>query len=132
MIARLRETGLKLTSQRLAVITVLTGDKSHPSAIDIYRRAREQVPTISLSTVYHILSQLKKHRLVKEMEFDGMDNRYDADTRNHLNLVCTKCGRIEDLAAYLPVPVEVVREHTGFVTHDSRIEYYGLCSECLA
>jgi len=130
MITRLRESGLKLTSQRLAVIAVLAGNRSHPSASDIYRRVREQVPSISISTVYHILGQFKKYQLVKEMEFDGRDNRYDVDTRSHLNLICTKCGKIEDFAANLPVPVEVVRKQSGFVTQDSRFEFYGLCREC--
>jgi Fe2+ or Zn2+ uptake regulation protein len=110
---------------------VLVSDKSHPSALDIYRSARETHPSISLSTVYHILGLFKKHRLIKELEFEGMDNRYEADTRSHLNLVCTRCGRIEDFVVYLPVPPEVVQEQTGFLAHDTRIEYYGLCRDCL-
>jgi len=131
IITRLREMGLKITAQRLVVITALASDKSHPSAIDIYRKAREKVPSISLSTVYHFLGLLKRHRLIKELEFEGMDNRYEADTTNHLNLICTKCGKIEDFAVYLPVPTEIVQEHTGFKAHDMRIEYYGLCKACL-
>jgi Fur family peroxide stress response transcriptional regulator len=130
IVARLREAGLKLTSQRLVVITELVNDKSHPSALDIYRKARAKVPAISLSTVYHILGLLKKHKLIKELEFEGMDNRYEADTRSHLNLVCSECGKIEDFALDLPVPVEMVHKETGFRALETRIEYYGLCREC--
>ena len=121
---------MKLTSQRIAVITVLVNDETHPSALDIYRKAREQVPTISLSTVYHILNLLKKQKLIKELEFEGMDNRYEADTNSHLNLVCSKCGKIEDFEMNLPVAIETVRQEKGFSTIETRIEYYGLCKEC--
>lgn len=130
IVIRLREAGLKLTSQRLVVITILINDKSHPSALDIYRKAREKIPSISLSTVYHILGLLKKHKLIKELEFEGMDNRYEADTSSHLNLICSACGRIEDYSLYLPVPVDIIQKETGFRAVETRIEYYGLCKEC--
>ena len=121
---------MKLTSQRIAVITELVNDKTHPSALDIHRKAREQVPTLSLSTVYHILSLLKKHQLIKELEFEGMDNRYEADTNSHLNLVCSQCGKIEDFELNLPVAIELVHKEKGFRTMETRIEYHGLCREC--
>jgi len=114
----------------MVIITELVNDKSHPSALDIYRKAREKVPTISLSTVYHSLGLLKKQKLIKELEFEGMDNRYEADTRSHLNLVCSACGKIEDYALQLPVPVDTVHKETGFRAIETRIEYYGLCKEC--
>lgn len=128
--SRLREAGLKLTSQRIAVITELVDDKTHPSAQTIYRKARAKVPSLSLSTVYDILGLLKEHKLIKELEFEGMDNRYEADTHSHLNLVCSKCGKIEDFTLHLPVPLEVVRKETGFRAMETRIEYHGLCKEC--
>jgi Fur family transcriptional regulator, peroxide stress response regulator len=132
MISAFREMGLKLTRQRLEVINVLGGDKSHPSALNVYRKARKNVPTISLSTVYYTLNILKKHRLIKELEFYDMDNRYEANTTNHLNLVCLKCGSIQDFPGNIPIALanEKVEEHTGFHVVDTRMEYYGYCGEC--
>ncbi|WP_168205842.1 Fur family transcriptional regulator [Geobacter sp. FeAm09] len=121
---------MKLTSQRLEIIGVLTRDRSHPSALTIFKKAREKYPNISLSTVYYTLALLKKHRLIRELEFETMDNRYDMDTASHLNLICTNCGRIEDFADAAPVPPEVVERDTGFAPHDMRFEYYGLCRQC--
>jgi Fur family peroxide stress response transcriptional regulator len=128
----LREAGLKVTPQRVVVITELVNDKSHPSAIDIYRRAREKMPPLTLSTVYNILGLLKKHKFARELELEDMDNRDEAGTRNYHNLVCSACGKIEDFAFHLPVPVEVVHKETGFRAIETRIEYYGLCRECNA
>lgn len=109
---------------------MLTRDKSHPSALSIFKKAREKYPAISLSTVYYTLALLKKHRLIRELEFETMDNRYDMDTDHHLNLICTNCGRIEDFTDAVPVTPEVVEQITGFAAHDMRFEYYGLCKQC--
>jgi Fur family transcriptional regulator, peroxide stress response regulator len=126
----LKDLGLKLTPQRRVVVDILTRDKSHPSALSIFQAARETHPSISLSTVYATLALLKKHRLIRELEFEGMDNRYDMDTDNHFNLICLRCGRIEDYINPAPVLPEVVEQQTGFRVHDVRLEFYGVCSTC--
>lgn len=126
----LREKGLKLTPQRYEIIAVLTSDRSHPSALTIFQRARKNHPKISLSTVYSTLALLKKHQLVKELEFETMDNRYDMDTGSHINLICSKCGRIEDFEGAVPVMPEVIKEVIGFRVEDFRLEYYGICKQC--
>ncbi|BEH08997.1 Fur family transcriptional regulator [Geobacter sulfurreducens subsp. ethanolicus] len=126
----LKERGMKLTPQRRTIVDILTLDNCHPSAMTIYRAAREKHPKISLSTVYSTLSLLKSLKLVRELEFEAMDNRYDMDTSNHLNLICTRCGRIEDFTDTAMIPPEIVEKLTGFKVHDVRFEYYGVCSKC--
>ena len=74
---RLREKGYKLTSQRLAIISLLSKDMTHPGATDIYRKVRKKAPKISMSTVYYTLDMLKGEGLLKEMEFYDRDNRYE-------------------------------------------------------
>ncbi|WP_173201619.1 Fur family transcriptional regulator [Geobacter sp. SVR] len=130
ILKELRAQGVKLTSQRLEVIELLTCDRSHPSALTIFNKARVKCPNISLSTVYYTLALLKKLGLIRELEFEGMDNRYDRDTASHLNLICTGCGKIEDFADGVPVAPDVIERHTGFAAHNMRLEYYGLCSQC--
>ena len=123
---------MKLTRQRLEVISALAEDNSHPSALTLYRMARGKVPTISLSTVYYTLNLLKKHRLIKELEFYDMDNRYEGNTANHLNLICIQCGNIQDFSETVPISLsnETVEERTGFRAVDMRMEYYGYCGGC--
>lgn len=121
---------MKLTPQRRTVVDILTQDNDHPSAATIYEAAREKHPKISLSTVYSTLSLLKSLKLVRELEFETMDNRYDMDTGNHLNLICTRCGRIEDFSDTAMIPPEIVEKFTGFKVQDVRFEYYGVCGAC--
>ena len=130
MLSGLKGRGFKLTPQRRTIVEILTRDKSHPSALNVFLVARELHPKISLSTVYSTLSLLKSFRLVKELEFEAMDNRYDADTDHHINLICTRCGSIEDFSEPAPVSTDFVENRTGFQVHDVRHEFYGVCGKC--
>jgi Fe2+ or Zn2+ uptake regulation protein len=130
IIEGMKEKGLKLTHQRLEIIDILARKKSHPSAAAIFDEARKKAPSISLSTVYYTLDIMKSAGLIKELEFDDRDSRYEGDVSDHLNLVCTGCGKIEDFLASKPVPVDKVEKKTGFRADSARFEYYGLCREC--
>jgi len=132
IIEGMKKRGLKMTRQRLEIIDILAREKSHPSAAAILAEARKKAPTISLSTVYLTLDNLKRAGLIKELEFDDRDSRYEGDVSDHLNLVCTECGRIEDFQAPKPAPPENVEKKTGFQVASARVEYYGLCRECRA
>jgi Fe2+ or Zn2+ uptake regulation protein len=127
----LREKGFKLTPQRLLIIDILAGQKTHPSAQTLVRQAREKAPKISMSTVYYTLNLLKSLKLIKELDFYDMDNRYEANTADHLNLICVECGKIEDFMNGLPAATGEIEKRTGFRAHEMRLEYYGYCKECL-
>jgi Fur family peroxide stress response transcriptional regulator len=126
----MKAKGLKLTRQRLVIIDIIANEKSHPSAHSVLERAREKAPTVSLSTVYYTLDIIKRAGLIKELEFDDRDSRYEGDISDHLNLVCKGCGKIEDFHAPLPLPSEKVEKSTGFRVDSLRFECYGLCKEC--
>lgn len=130
IINRLREKGFKLTSQRLEIIKLLARDVSHPGAMDILQKVRKAIPRISMSTVYYTLDMMKKEGLIRELEFYYMDNRYDMNISDHINLVCTKCGKITDFMGDLPLLSKVVEETTGFRPINMRFEYYGICRDC--
>jgi len=130
IIEGMKEKGLKLTRQRLEIIDLLAREKTHPSASSIFVEARKKEPSISLSTVYYTLDAMKRAGLIKELEFTDRDSRYEGDVSDHLNLVCTGCGKIEDFQAPKPVPLEKVERKTGFRVDSARFEYYGLCRKC--
>ena len=131
IIQKLKETRLKLTSQRLAVIEVLI-DKTllHPSADLIYHDARKRAKSLSLSTVYSILNEFSKHGIIRMLEFDKMENRYEANMTEHINLICKGCKKIVDYKLPFKVDTNEVVKRSGFRITDSRFEYYGYCEEC--
>lgn len=126
----LREKGYRLTAQRREIIGLLARDMTHPGAADILKKIRKSLPHVSLSTVYYTLDMLKKEGMVQELEFYDQDNRYDINVADHINLICRKCGKIEDFPAELPCSYAQVRKETDFQPVAMRYEYYGYCKEC--
>ena len=130
LLASLKERGYKLTSQRREIINLLSKETTHPGAMDILKSVRKKAPQISMSTVYYTLDILKKEGLIREIAFYDKDNRYDVNISNHLNLICTKCGKIEDFMEELPISSQAIEKKTGFQPFQLRFEYYGFCKEC--
>ncbi|HOC45562.1 MAG: Fur family transcriptional regulator [Syntrophorhabdaceae bacterium] len=126
----LKKKGVRLTRQRTEIIRVLCRHGNHPSAGAILKEARKMVPSISVSTVYYTLGLLKKEGLIKELEFYDMENRYESVMTDHIDLVCTECGRIENLIEKQPLTYQAIENLTGFRARGMRHEYYGLCGTC--
>jgi Fur family transcriptional regulator, peroxide stress response regulator len=126
----LKEKGIRLTPQRMEIVSVLTAEKNHPSPSMILRKAKKRIPLMSSSTVYYTLALLKKEGLVKELEFYDMENRYDTVVKDHVDLICEECGAIENLNEEIPYDRRMIEESTGFEAHRMRFEYYGRCKEC--
>jgi len=128
----LRAAGSRISSQRRAIINYLATATSHPSARQIFNEVKKKHPELSLATVYNTLGVLSRMSLIKVIQFDVTDNRYEPNVAPHINLICTSCGRIEDLEQGVPVQPEEIKQKVGFEVLDSRLEYYGLCAECKA
>lgn len=131
---RLKEAGLRLTPQRLAIYQTLVETDSHPTAQDLYERLDATMPSLSQATVYNTLQTLVEKGLVHELG-DAGDGaiHYDADITPHINLVCTRCHRIDD---YFQVPLDVLDEQvaaeSGYQVQGARLVFYGLCPQCQA
>jgi len=131
IIRNMREKGLKVTPQRLAVIDVLIEKNLlHPSARVIYDAAKRRTSGLSLSTVYLTLNELSKHGIIKTLEFDKMENRYEGNLTDHINLICKQCHGITDYRIPVVIDSREVTRKTKFWITDTRLEYYGYCQKC--
>jgi Fur family transcriptional regulator, peroxide stress response regulator len=131
IIQRLQEKGLSITSQRLAIINVLVEQGHlHPGASFIYREARKKHKSLSLSTTYATINEFVRHGIIKALEFDGKENRCEANLDEHINLICDRCGKIVDYKAPISVDRLDVASTMGFVITSNRWEYYGYCQDC--
>ncbi len=131
IIRALKEKGLKITPQRLAIGAVLVEqEEAHPGAGLIWREAKKRVKTLSLSTVYATLNQLARHGIIKLLQFDGMESRYECNTEKHVNLICDRCKEIMDYAVPVSIEPKEIAKKTGFEMTDMRLECYGLCAKC--
>jgi Fe2+ or Zn2+ uptake regulation protein len=131
VIQRLKEQGLKITSQRRAIIEVLVEQGHvHPGASFIYREARKKHKSLSLSTTYATITELIRYGIIQALEFDERENRCESNLDEHINLICDRCGRIIDYQAPRYLDRMAVAKTKGFVITGSRCEYYGYCQEC--
>ena len=97
IIAQLKERGLKVTPQRMAIIEVLIEQRNlHPGARLVYEEAKKKKKSLSLSTAYATLNELSRHGIIKTLQFDRMENRYEGNLEEHLNLICERCKKILD------------------------------------
>jgi Fur family peroxide stress response transcriptional regulator len=131
MISQMRKKGLKVTPQRLAIIDVLIEQMdSHPGASLIYKKAKKKKKSLSLSTTYATLNEFSRHGITKTLQFDKMEDRYDGNLEEHINLICERCKKILDYNVPITIDPKRVAKKTGFLITDTRLEYYGLCREC--
>ena len=134
----LREKGLKVTSQRLMVLNILSahGDE-HLTVEEIYDLAKEESPEIGLATIYRTVQVLLDLHVIDKVTFDDGFTRYElngeesASGHRHHHAICTGCGKVYSLETDLLDTLEKqVFESLGFEVTDHEVKLYGLCSAC--
>ena len=119
------------TKQREAILDVLRGTTSHPTADQVYDEVRKVMPNISKGTVYRNLRILQKTGQISELNLSGTVSRFEGRRDNHYHFRCDNCGMVFDLD--MPVDVELdskVAEKTGFKISHHQLEFRGLCRDC--
>jgi Fur family peroxide stress response transcriptional regulator len=122
---------MRKTRQKTAILEVLRGTTSHPTADWIYKEVRKKIPNISLGTIYRNLRQLCRSGEILELELCGNYSRFDARNDNHYHFRCERCGQVFDVDE--PINPEIDKttaRRTGFRINYHRLEFYGLCLDC--
>lgn len=129
IVTNLREEGFRITPQRVAIVDYVLNTEEHPSAEQIHNIVKKKYPMVSLSTVYKTLDLLKQKQLVKQIEIGG-EARFDGHTDEHINLICMKCGKIEDLDEDLKEIQARAAKKSKYQIVKSSFELFGYCSMC--
>ena len=130
----LKKHDLKATPQRLCVLKILKRHE-HPNIDELYAEIKKDYPSISLATVYKNISTLKEEGLVVEINALNQKACYDIYEEEHMHLICSKCGFIEDLSfkeAALNEYQETLEKKIGnLITHLGVCAYVDGCKKCL-
>ncbi|HEY79421.1 MAG TPA: transcriptional repressor [Dehalococcoidia bacterium] len=129
--AALNLAGTRVTSQRALILEIIRQGEGHLDADEIYRRARQKQPRLSLSTVYRTVQALKKLGLIQELHFDESHHHYEAKppTKHH-HLVCLGCGRVIEFQYPLSRIKRNVAGGGDFEIVDADIRVTGYCPRC--
>ncbi|SHK82211.1 Fur family transcriptional regulator, ferric uptake regulator [Roseovarius marisflavi] len=91
----LREAGIRVTRQRAALLSVLAAADDHPDAPELHRRAENEVPGISLSTVYRTLSTLESQGVIQRHQFEGAPARFEpVEAGHHDHMIDVETGNV--------------------------------------
>ncbi|HEY9582293.1 peroxide-responsive transcriptional repressor PerR [Savagea faecisuis] len=130
-LATLRESGVRITPQRHAILEYLISSEAHPTADEIYRALEDDFPNMSVATVYNNLKVFLNTGLVKELTYGDSSSRFDFASHDHYHIICDDCGKIVDFHHPGLQEVEHLASHmTGFKVNSHRLEVYGTCPEC--
>ena len=125
---------LRKTEQRSVILEELRLCRNHPGADEVYLRVKRRLPRISLGTVYRNLDLMASQGIIRRLNSNAAQKRFDPITEQHCHFHCKACGKIEDI----PFAVEFprldpnhpwVRERK---IQGAQPEYFGLCPDCLA
>jgi Fur family transcriptional regulator, stress-responsive regulator len=129
----LRERGLQVTAQRLAVLRAVSS-VPHASAATVTETVRGELGAVSTQAVYDVLTVLTEKRLLRRIQPAGSPARYEKRVGdNHHHLICRVCERIVDVdCAVGESPCLTAAEDSGFEIDEAEVIYWGRCPECVA
>ena len=118
----------RYSRQRERIYQAVHASREHPSAQMVYDLLREELPRLSLGTVYRNLHQMAQEGMLQELK--GPTARFDACLAPHAHIRCTCCGRVMDLSALEePAPVRSVAE-AGWQVERYSLMLEGICPAC--
>ena len=129
----LRQNGMAVTAQRLAVLRAIS-TCPHGTADIIAEEVRSHLGVISRQAVYDTLGLLVKKGLVRRIQPAGSPTLYeDRVGDNHHHIICRSCGKTSDVdCAAGSSPCLSPRNRQGFEIDEAEVIYWGSCPACRA
>ena len=126
-----RDSGVKLTHQRIEIFREVAQTGEHPDAEKVFQGVRQRVPTVSLDTVYRTLWMLNDLGLITTLGPPRERTRFDANLNHHHHFVCVQCGLTRDFYsdAFDGLKLPEAINAFGHVKTTS-VEVRGICVEC--
>lgn len=128
LLNELKRKNIRLSHQRLKVLEYLAGHLIHPTAEQIYTALQPEIPTLSKTTVYSTLNSLKDAGLIREINIEDNEIRYDIRMENHGHFKCESCGTIYDFEVDLDSLSAGALSR--FEIRDRNIYFKGICPLC--
>ncbi len=129
----LRQHGIQVTAQRLAVLRAVAG-QPHITADGVAEVVRAEIGAISLQSVYDALGVLVAEGLIRRIQPAGSAARFETRVGdNHHHLICRICGRLVDVdCAVGSAPCLTAADDRGYEIDEAEVAYWGRCPDCLA
>ncbi|MBW1812693.1 MAG: transcriptional repressor [Deltaproteobacteria bacterium] len=121
----------RLTTQRQIILEELAELKTNPTASEVFDMVRKRLPRIGLGTVYRNLELMAENDMIRKIEVGGTQNRYDAITKPHYHIRCSRCGKVDDIDVEINDDlVKGAAKSCLYQIQGHRIEFSGVCPDC--
>ena len=127
---RLATSGLRMTRQRQQVFDVVAESHDHPTAEQIFERAKKSNPEISFATVYNCLGVLVECGLVRQVILDRAPLRFCPNMREHWHFCCEKCGEVLDIDVPKESGFPAGKLPAAFTVSHVDVALRGRCARC--
>ena len=127
----LNESGLKATFQRMNILESIE-KYGHMSIDAIYEEVVKTHPSLSLATVYKNIILMVENRVLVEVPIEGKKSKYELAKEEHIHLICTECGLVEDRPYNQSANAlfTTMSQEGNFSLSKQKVNLYGVCKHC--
>lgn len=129
----IRDLGLKVTDQRMLILSCLLNGRDHVTAQELFEQASHLDSSVGFATVYRFLRDLSAKNLVTEVRMGGMPARYEwiSKKAHHDHLTCSSCGIICEFEnEQIEKLQEEIVKSFGYIMTGHLLELSGICPKC--
>ena len=128
---QLRARGFRMTSQRLAILHVLCHARTNLSPSEVYKQAKQDLPSLTEPTVYRTLEFLAENGLAHPAHTGNGHLTYEIAGNDHHHIVCRLCGNEKEVEhTGLETLYKKLESATGYLRIDSHMTFFGICRAC--
>ena len=120
---------IRPSHQRIKVLEYLTNNQCHPTVDQIFKDLQSEIPTLSKATIYNTLKLFLEAGLVRALNIEDNETRYDIITEAHGHFKCEECCTIYNFQ--IDIDSIAAEELTGFKVVDKSVYFKGVCQKCL-
>jgi Fe2+ or Zn2+ uptake regulation protein len=123
-----KEKGISPSYTRIRIYAFLEESKDHPTVDSIYQSLKEELPTLSKTTVYNVLKLFLENNLVKSVNINNTESRYELNHTPHSHFQCDVCGTIYDIPHIVP---NYNKDNLAdFFIKEEEVNLRGVCPNC--
>ena len=117
-----------MTGQRRVIARVLSEAQDHPDVEEVYRRAVQVDPHISIATVYRTVRLLEEANILERHDFgDGRSRYEEASDEHHDHLIDIQSGKVVEFHNdEIEELQRRIAEKAGYRLVGHRLELYGV------
>lgn len=119
---------IEITKQKQIILDIIMADRTHPTADEIYLKAKQRLPSIAVGTVYRNLNIMCDAGEIRRIPVPDGADRYDRSVVPHDHILCKKCGRMVDIK--IDGLAQFIEKQAEISVGSYELHIQGICKEC--